>query len=183
MGYLVVGKRWDMKSEKFSRGNSTPAPLIDCPTDRLPAHTPMRAPRAKSIIVTTVVAMFVLIAVAFCSYCFANRDRIFPAKNTVVVYGRETSGITMAGRSQLDAQRVPYIFADINSQAIRDELRYKLGPKFTATSYTLPVVHVAGRLLLTSSADEIVRELSIAGDQVSRDYSTFLNGSDPPPHD
>lgn len=139
-------------------------------------------PRLRAIIRATLLTLVVLIPTVFSMYCFAYRDRIFPAMNTVVVYGRETCGITRMVRNGLEAKQIPYIFADINIGAVNDELRYKLGPRFKERSYTLPVVHVRGKLLLTPTADQVEQELVSAAGQDSRDYSTFLNGSDPAPH-
>lgn len=140
------------------------------------------APRIRAVISGTLVALVVLVPLLFGAYCFANRDRLFPPMNSVVVYGRESCGITKMVRAGLDAKHVPYIFADINVKAIKDELNYKLGPNFKEPSYTLPVVHVGGALMLTPTAEQIQRELEAAGSQSSRDYSTFLNGSNPAPH-
>ncbi len=99
-----------------------------------------------------------------------------------MVYGRETCGITKLVRAGLQDKHIPYIFADINIRSVKDELSYKLGPNFKEPSYTLPVVHVGGKLLLTPTADQIQQEVSKAAAQSERDYSTFLNGSNPPPH-
>lgn len=136
-----------------------------------------QAPRARAILSATLLALLVILPTLAGLYCFANRDRIFPARNTVVVYGRETCAITRSVRSQLEAKGVPYIFADIDIRAIDDELSFKLGPEFNEPTITLPVVHVAGKLLLTPTADQVLQELSQARGQAVRDYSTFLNGS------
>ncbi len=102
--------------------------------------------------------------------------------NSVVVYGRESCGITKLVRAGLEAKHIRYIFADIDIRAINDELNYKLGPNFKEPSYTLPVVHVGGLLMLSPTADQIQQALMNAGSQNTRDYSTFLNGSNPAPH-
>lgn len=102
--------------------------------------------------------------------------------SAVVVYGRESCGITRMVRSGLEAKGIPYVFADINIQAIDDELDYKLGPRFKEARFTLPVVHVRGKLLLTPTADQVQHEFAAAAGQNDRDYSTFLIGSDPAPH-
>lgn len=139
-------------------------------------------PRIGAIISGTLLALVVLIPFLFGVYCFANRDRLFPQMNSVVVYGRESCGITRMVRAGLDAKHISYVFADIDIKAINDELNYKLGPNFKEPRYTLPVVHVGGALMLTPTADQIQQELAAAGGNSSRDYSTFLNGSDPAPH-
>lgn len=139
-------------------------------------------PRIGAIISGTLLALVVLIPFLFGVYCFANRDPLFPPMNSVVVYGRESCGITRMVRAGLDAKHISYVFADIDIKAINDELNYKLGPNFKEPRYTLPVVHVGGALMLTPTADQIQQELVAAGGKSSRDYSTFLNGSDPAPH-
>ena len=140
------------------------------------------APRPRAIIRATLLALLAIIPSVAGLYCFVNRDRIFPDGKTVVVYGRETCGITQMVRAGLAKNGIPYIFANIDSRAIKDELRYKLGPKFEEPSYTLPVVHVAGKMLLTPTADQIQEELSHVRPSSTRDYSTFLHGADPAPH-
>lgn len=143
---------------------------------------PSQAPRIRVIISGTLVALVLLIPLLFGAYCFANRDRLFPPMNSVVVYGREACGITRIVRSGLEAKKIPYVFADIDVSAIKDELNHKLGPHFKEPSYTLPVVHVGGALLLTPTADQVQRELIAVGGKSKRDYSTFFNGANPAPH-
>ena len=76
------------------------------------------------------------ITVLLSQYCYVNRDRLFPERGTVVVYGRETCGITKMVRAGLKAKGISYHFADADVKAIHDELRYKLGPKFKEPTYT-----------------------------------------------
>ncbi|MGE5453195.1 MAG: glutaredoxin family protein [Acidobacteriota bacterium] len=133
----------------------------------------------QAILLTILVAVPTLLSI----YCYVNRDRIFPERGTVVVYGRESCGITRMVRNELSQRDISYVFADVDISAIRDELRYKLGPKFKEQRYIYPVVHVGGKVLLTPTADEIQSELSAAPAKTTRDYSTFLNGADPVPHD
>jgi hypothetical protein len=140
------------------------------------------APRPGAIFRAALLALLVIIPSVVGLYCFVNRDRIFPEQNTVVVYGRETCAITKMVRAGLTEKGIPYIFANIDIEAINDELGYKLGPKFKEPSYPLPVVHVAGKILLTPSADHIQEELSHVPPSSNRDYSTFLNGADHVPH-
>lgn len=135
----------------------------------------------KAIFGATLLVLLVVIPSLIGLYCFVNRDRIFPSDNTVVVYGRESCAITKKVRADLTDKGIDYIFADINIEAIHDELRYKLGPNFKEPSYTLPVVHVAGKILLTPSVDQIREEMSHAPLMPTRDYSTILNGANPVP--
>jgi glutaredoxin len=146
-------------------------------------HT-MPSPQAswRRIVRATLLTLLVLIPALFTAYCVVNRDRLFPPHNAVVVYGRETCGITKMVRAGLEAKHIPYTFADINIQAIKDEMNYKLGPRFKEPSFTLPLVHVGGKLLLSPTADQIQQEVAKAGNDIERDYSTFLNGADPTPH-
>jgi hypothetical protein len=148
------------------------------------SHKPMssQTPRIRNIISATLVAVVVLVPLLFGAYAFTHRDRLFPPMNTVVVYGRETCGITKMVRSGLDARHITYVFADIDVSAIKDELNYKLGPHFKEPRYTLPVVHVGGALLLTPTADQVQNALIKVGGNATRDYSTFLDGSNPAPH-
>ncbi|WP_374257280.1 glutaredoxin family protein [Aquabacterium sp.] len=139
-------------------------------------------PRWRAILSATILTLIVLIPSVVGVYGFAYRDRLFPVMSTVVVYGRETCGITKIVRSGLDAKHIPYVFADIDIRAIKDELNYKLGPRFNEPSYTLPVVHVGGKLLLTPTSDEVEQAAQEAASLNDRDYKTLLNGADPAPH-
>jgi glutaredoxin len=167
---------WDKIEKHLDEQNKSRAPYVPHKTKSKVALRP------RAIIRATLLALLVIIPLVVGLYCFDNRDRIFPEKNTVVVYGRETCAITKMVRAGLTEKGIPYIFANIDIEAINDELRYKLGPKFNEPSYTLPVVHVAGKILLTPSADHIQEELSHVPPSSTRDYSTFLNGADPAPH-
>lgn len=140
------------------------------------------APRLKAILRATVLALAALIPAVVGGYGFVHRDRLFPEHHTVVVYGRESCSITRSVREGLHERNIPYLFADIDIPAIDDELRYKLGPRFKEPTYTLPVVHVAGQVLLTPSAERIAQALARVPPASPRDYSTFLNGADPVPH-
>jgi glutaredoxin len=177
---------WDKIEKHLNEQNKIRAfhGTPQAPTELYVTHKTMSkiAPRLGAIIRATLLSLLVIITSVAGLYCFDNRDRIFPEKNTVVVYGREACAITKMVRAGLTEKGIPYIFANIDIGAINDELRYKLGPKFKEPSYTLPVVHVAGKLLLTPSADHIQEELSQAPPSSTRDYSTFLNGADPVPH-
>ncbi len=151
-------------------------------TDFAPPPLPAVRPRWRIIVRATLLSLVVLIPTLFSVYCYVNRDRLFPTGETIVVYGRETCGFTLAVRRGLAAQGIPYIFADINISAISDELNYKLGPKFKEPRYTLPVVHIGNKLMLTPTAEQVAQELLHTQANKARDYSTFLNGADPAPH-
>ncbi|MFZ6771852.1 glutaredoxin family protein [Undibacterium sp. SXout7W] len=138
--------------------------------------------RPRIVIRTVLLTILVAVPTLFSAYCYVNRDRIFPARGSIVVYGRESCGITRMVRNDLAEMGIPYVFADVNVSAIHDELRYKLGPNFNEPTYTYPVVHVGGKILLTPTAEQIQRELSVKQERTARDYSTFLNGADPVPH-
>lgn len=143
--------------------------------------------RGWVIIRTVVLLAIALAALTAVGYTYGNRDRLFPAGDTVVIYGRHECGITRLVRQGLEAQGIPYLFADADIPAIDDELWYKLGPRFKPQRITFPVVHVAGRLLLTPTADQVQQALAehraAAGPGASaRDYSTLLHGADPAPH-
>ena len=137
--------------------------------------------RIRKIVSATLLTVLAIIIALFSLYCYVNRDRLFPERGTVVVYGRETCGITKMVRAGLTAKGISYLFADADVKAIHDELRYKLGPKFKEPTYTYPVVHVAGRILLTPTVDRIQQELSGERSKTVRDYSTLLNGAEPVP--
>jgi glutaredoxin len=136
----------------------------------------------RRIVSATLLTLVVLIPTLFTAYGVVHCDRLFPPHNAVVVYGRETCGFTKMVRAGLEARHIPYTFADIDVKAIKDEMNYKLGPRFKEPTFTLPLVHVGGKLLLTPTADQVQQEVARAGSHVERDYTTFLNGADPAPH-
>lgn len=138
--------------------------------------------RMGSIIRAMLWAALVLIPSLLALHCFIHRDRIFPYTDTVIVYGRETCGITRMVRAGLSAQGIPYTFANIDVQAIDDELWHKLGPRFKETRITLPIVHVAGEMLLTPTAQQVQEARARSPSPSTRDYRTFLKGADPVPH-
>lgn len=145
-------------------------------------HMQNRSVRLRAIVRTVLLTLIAVIPALFSAYCYVHRDRIFPERGTIVLYGRETCGITRMVRDGLSAKGIPYLFADVNIAAINDELRYKLGPKFNEPRYTYPVVHVGGRILLTPTADQVLKVLSAEQAAKERDYATFLQGADPVPH-
>jgi hypothetical protein len=144
----------------------------------------MRKNSIRPVVILRVVLLSVVVMVStlLSAYCYQHRDRIFPQRGTVVVYGREKCSITQMVREDLSQSGIPYVFADVNIRAIRDELHFKLGPDFNEPHYTYPVVHVGGKILLTPTADEIQDELRVESKKTTRDYSTFLHGANPVPH-
>lgn len=141
-----------------------------------------RAARPLAILRVTLLALAMLIPTLAGAYGFVNRDRLFPRTDAVVVYGRESCGITRMVRAGLAERGIPYTFANIDIRAIDDELSFKLGPDFKEPRITLPVVHVAGRVLLTPTAQQVQEALAQVASPPRRDYSTFLKGADPVPH-
>lgn len=172
MAYMLKAKR------EFSRGRGASSSLGVLEGQRAATGASQQV-RAWVIARTVVLIALGLGALAVLSYAYQSRDRLFPARDTVVIYGRHTCGLTRMVRQGLEAQGVPYLFADADIPAIDDELAYKLGPRFAARSITFPVVHVAGRMLLTPTAEQVqqalARHQASAGlEKSERDYGTLL---------
>ena len=139
--------------------------------------------RLLRIAALSLAAVLVLLLAAATTYGYQHRDRLFPRADVIVVYGRETCGITRRVRDGLASRGIPYVFADVDVPAIDDEMWFKLGPAFREPTITFPVVHVGGRILLTPSAEQVAAQWQAARtDAETRDYATFLRGARPVPH-
>ncbi|MCX5864005.1 MAG: hypothetical protein NTW42_02900 [Deltaproteobacteria bacterium] len=141
----------------------------------------------NNIFIKSLILILVFIISSVSTYSFINRDRLFPLKNKVIIYGREKCGITLEVRGELEKRNIEYIFANVDIPLIDSEMWYKLGPRFEKKTVIFPVVHIAEKMLLTPTADQIEKE-KIQYEEVTdkinldRDYTTFLNGANPPPH-
>jgi hypothetical protein len=139
--------------------------------------------RLLRIAALSLAAVLVLLLAAATTYGYLHRDHLFPRADVIVVYGRETCGITRRVRDGLASRGIPYVFADVDVPAIDDEMWFKLGPAFREPTITFPVVHVGGRILLTPSAEQVAtRWQAVRTDAATRDYATFLRGARPVPH-
>ena len=138
--------------------------------------------RACRVVALVLVAALVLLLAVATAYGYRHRDRLFPVSDSIVVYGRETCGITQRVRDGLAARDIPYVFADVDVRIIDDEMWFKLGPQFREPRITFPIVHVNGQLLLTPTAEQVVAQWQIRRDDTGRDYATLLRGAKPVPH-
>lgn len=180
--YLRLPERNVQPRERDAKDGARPGRPSTSMVIKALHHMQNRSVRLRAIVRTVLLTLIVVIPALFSAYCYVHRDRIFPERGTIVLYGRETCGITRMVRDGLSAKGIPYLFADVNIAAINDELRYKLGPKFNEPRYTYPVVHVGGKILLTPTADQVIKVLSAEQAAKERDYATFLQGADPVPH-
>lgn len=76
----------------------------------------------------------------------------------VIVYGRPTCGLTSAMRSELDANKIPYEFRNVDSDdATNGEMWTLIRNSGTSVgnSITLPVLSVKGRTLINASIDDV----------------------------
>ncbi len=60
------------------------------------------------------------------TYFLIHHERIFPSLSTLVVYGRNSCGITQSMRSFLEQHHVPYIYANIDNPLLNKEMWFRL---------------------------------------------------------
>ena len=97
-------------------------------------------------LLVTALAFTVCVVAMTLAFGFANRDRWFTTPVSIVVYGTERCSYTQALRDDLDAQAIPYVFADVDKPFLFQEMQVRLGVfrgEFTAPSIRLPVVYQA----------------------------------------
>ena len=76
----------------------------------------------------------------------------------VIVYGRPTCGLTSAMRQELEANKIPYEFRNVDSdEATNREMWTLIRNSGTSVgdSVRLPVLSVKGRTLINSSIDDV----------------------------
>lgn len=91
------------------------------------------------------------------TYVAMNHKRIFPPIDQIVVYGRDSCGITSDLRQYLDEQTVPYIYANLDKPLMSYEFAAQLTLS-EARAVSLPVVLVGGQVL-ERPAHEVVLAL------------------------
>lgn len=79
----------------------------------------------------------------------------------VVVYGRRSCGLTTGMMRQLDANRIPYQFKNIDEQATNREMWSLLDKSGNSgnNSIRLPVLSVKGRTLVNASINDVKTSL------------------------
>ena len=126
-------------------------PCVD--RDTPPLNTSTDLPRARALasrllrgLLVSALAFTVFVVAMTLAFGFANRDRWFTTPVSIVVYGTERCSHTQALRDDLDAQAIPYVFADVDKPLLFQEMQVRLGVyrgEFTAPTIRLPVVYQA----------------------------------------
>lgn len=95
---------------------------------------------------------------------FSEKAEVPPLyeKPYVIVYGRDTCGLTRALRGELVAQNVPHVYKVIDEPSVMNELY----PRMTRSgldirSFLLPVVDVNARLFISPSSSSVLQEVDI----------------------
>lgn len=76
----------------------------------------------------------------------------------VIVYGRPTCGLTSGMRRQLEANKIPYDFRNVDSDDATNEEMWTLirnSGTSVGNSVRLPVLSVKGRTLINASIDDV----------------------------
>lgn len=144
--------------------------LFECPVcnHRWPFRTDTKTSpttflgRFIKLYVRFVIAAGVLIVSFVGTYVAMNAQRIFPAADKVVVYGRDSCGFTAAMRSDLQAQGIPFVYANIDKPFISEEMWHHLH-KISASDPTprlaeLPVVLINHQVLERPDAAFVIAE-------------------------
>lgn len=98
-------------------------------------------------------ALFIGVFVS--TYVLVHHDRVLPAADHLVVYGRDSCAYTTRLRRTLDADGIPFEYANIDAYFVELEMWVKLGALTgTVTSARLPVVEFDG--VIRQRPDETV---------------------------
>lgn len=98
-----------------------------------------------------------LLAALFVTYIFFFKDDASgklkgfdsPASPYVIVYGRDSCGITRKMKKNLQGKGVAYNYRNIDEVAVADDLHQKMASLGISTrQYNLPVVEVNSRILI-----------------------------------
>jgi hypothetical protein len=116
--------------------------------------------------VRTCIAVVVLMASFIATYLSVHAQRIFPAAESVVIYGRDSCGFTSAMRADLDDRAIPYIYANIDSSFVNEEMWHHLakGAKAGDEPHTahLPVVLVNDQVLERPDSAFVIGQRALA---------------------
>jgi glutaredoxin len=103
-------------------------------------------------------------------YLAWHRDRIFPALDTVVIYGRDTCGVTTDMRTTLTEAKVPFKYVNVDDGYLQDqEMQYLVQviphQKPQSGYIQFPVVRVAGQLFERPDHERVLSLYKSAGVQ------------------
>lgn len=90
------------------------------------------------------------------TYIGMHAQRVFPADDQIVIYGRDSCGFTIALRDTLDAQKIPYVYANLDKPLISEELWAKVDLPPSKTTVTLPMVQINGSVLESPSSQDVL---------------------------
>ncbi len=77
----------------------------------------------------------------------------------MVVYGRETCGLTQGMKRELTRGSVPFRYEIIDDRSVADRVHSRMENAGISTRrYRLPVVDVSGRLFVSPKAGEVISE-------------------------
>lgn len=88
----------------------------------------------------------------------ANQPRRGNQTASVIVYGRPTCGLTSAMRQELEANKIPYEFRNVDTDEETNREMWALirnSGTEVGDSVRLPVLSVKGRTLINSSIDDV----------------------------
>ena len=90
----------------------------------------------------------------------AGNEPLYPVPY-VVVYGRDTCGLTQGMKRELMRGRVPFRYEIIDDRSVADRVHARMKNAGISTGrYRLPVVDVSGQLFVSPKARDVVSEYS-----------------------
>jgi glutaredoxin len=122
--------------------------------------------RFIKLYVRACIAIVVLMASFIGTYLAVHAQRIFPAAESVVIYGRDSCGFTAAMRADLDERAIPYIYADIDNSLVREEMWHHLArigkPGDIPHTAHLPVVLINHQVLERPDSAFVIGQRTLA---------------------
>ncbi|MCB1189882.1 MAG: hypothetical protein H7A23_18420 [Leptospiraceae bacterium] len=99
----------------------------------------------------------------------AIKTNVYSSNNVVVLYGRESCGLTQSFRRQLEADNTRYTFYDVDLDQMRQsEMFNKVNYYYPGMEMiTFPVVEVNGRVLISPQYGDFIRYLRVNPTQSS----------------
>lgn len=90
-----------------------------------------------------------------------HRDRIFPAPDIVIIYGRDTCSITTEMRSFLTQAKVPFQYVNVDDGWLQDQEMQLLVQKIPHQELSpgdihFPIVRIAGQLFETPDHERVL---------------------------
>ncbi len=122
------------------------------------------------IYLKTLFLMGFFVVVFMAAYIVMNKQRVLPAPDQLVVYGRDSCGHTTLLRELLDEAGVNYVYANIDKGLIEMEMWVKLGWLSGDTvSAKLPVIEYQNNIIERPHVGELLAQLTSQSEATAKD--------------